>query len=216
MPFYIKDMLQQCSSKYVLVSDGDVVFLHGGFLEHYFEYFNSGSKVVAHLEYARFPNIVGNDKSKYMELIKYDDDGFIRYPRIHFLHTALDLGYFKEIGLIGDGVSPEILSAMTGHIADVGSDFYYEVKKRNIPSIFLDYKYIYWILHHWGWISSSNRSSVCLNSNSNNARNHLTNILDGLFKKGILNICNAVNIDHMALLDSYCNTKGKGHIGICQ
>ena len=209
--FIIKDILKQCSSQYVLVSDGDVVFLKGGFLEYYCECFSNGAKVVAHLECAKSPNIGGNDNSKFMELIKHED-GFVRYPRIHFMHTALDVGYFKEIGLIGDGISQDILSAMTGHIADVGSDFYYEVKKRNIPSIFKDYKFINGILHHWGWLSSSNRSSVYLNPNS--ARSHLTEIMDVLYgdKKGILNICQAVNIDPMDLIDSYCNTKSKGNI----
>lgn len=213
--FIMTDIMKQVNTKYLLMNDGDVVFKKGGFLEGYFEKFKEGNKIVGHKEFPLFDKYeLDNlkDKKRFEYYTRFviqspEVPSKLASPRVHLLHTMIDLDYFKEINILGDDLTPENIEMMYGGIVDTGTDFYHKVVDNNIPAYWIPTEYVYKILLHWGWLSSANRDSDYLNANS--VRNHIQEMEDILYKHGIQKLARELGIHPMKLIQSFKKTRGK-------
>lgn len=197
------------------MNDGDVVFKKGGFLEKYFEGFKEGYKIIGHQEYSIFPEhhfelIEGKKLATYYKRFIRELPEFpnkICAPRIHLMHTILDLDYFKSIDMLGDRLDKDVFAVMYGGLVDTGTDFYHRIVDNDIPLKWVEDSYVREILLHWGWLSSGNRDTKKLNANS--SRNQVQEIEDVLYKEGLQKLTRELGIHPMKLVQSYKKTQNK-------
>ena len=212
--------MEYVDTKYLLINDGDVVFKNGGCLEACFKMIEEGYKIVSHKEVSDFPAMHMNKLrergcknieyySRFVEPVAGRKDRLC-CPRVHLMHTFLDLEYFKQIYLLGDDLSPDVLKIMCGGLVDTGSDFYHKLYDRKIPIGWLNHFDVVKYLVHWGWLSSANRDKV--NDNENCYRNQIAEMENHLYNQGIQDVARKVGIHPMKLVQSFKKTKGKSGV----
>lgn len=234
--FIMKDLFEQINTKYVFVSDGDVVFKEGNFLEKYFKDLEEGYKIVTTKGHCFFDEEVKeriiNDKdvgdfykkfilkTKMKHLRNYSIPeeekrlSLLEYPycteRVQFLQTLMDLEYFKSIDIVGDTLIPEVLEVYDGCILDTGTDFYCRIVDKDVPIKWIDYNYLIKHIYHWCWLSSANRdTSKFLDKDYRNFIGEMERVL---FDEGLGEIAKIIGITPMKLINSFSETRGKSNL----
>ena len=211
--YIMREIMEQVETKYLLMSDGDVIFLKGGFLEGYLKNLNnSDTKIMFHEEHSMYPgltleNLKGiNDKQLeyyqryqiiYTEEVgpnftqKEIDSKVYGSRRVHLLHAIMDLEYFKKIDMLGDRLTKDTFDLMDGGLVDTGTDFFHQLMDEKIPFEMIEHEKVIDILIHWGWISSSNRDVD--KNNQNSRRNQTKEIEEILRLPEVQKILNEIN-----------------------
>jgi len=159
----INDIMHQTKTKYLMLNDGDVVFLNRVIDKYYKQI--EGQKAL--LIVIRFIEDLFSSKSKEVIGDRLNDYEILRldgkfFYRMHQFHAFLDIDYFKEIELIFDNIDDKFLkrTMFEPYVpVDTGFPFLYEVIKRKIP--------VDGIMHqencndpdffHFGWAASMQR-----------------------------------------------------------
>lgn len=165
--FIVKDILRQCKTRFIFVSDGDVLFLNGGFLENYIQNCTGVGSVVVETCKGATHNLRVNNKfyDSYVKLAKFENDT-VRFKRIHLLHSLLDL-YNLDINYhINNLFDTDYIKFLDGKLADVGSDILEYCNANSIDYYSIPQDYEFSNILHWGWVSSSCRDVYrdCTNS----------------------------------------------------
>ncbi len=213
--YIMRDIMEQVETKYIMFNDGDVAFKKGGFLEEYFECIKQGYKIVADKEFSNYPAF-HHDRIKNCKKFDYYcrfvqdspyNEGYFVSPRVHLLHTFMDLEYFKSINLLGDALEPEVIEVMMGGLVDTGTDFYHKIVDLNIPAKWIDSSKVLDIITHWGWLSSANRDTV--KDNANSLRDQEKEIKLKMESEGISEIARKIGVHPLRIAQSLRATKGK-------
>ena len=222
--FIMREIMEQTHTKYLLINDGDVVFLEGGFIEKYMEQFRAGSKIVFREEKSVYPKTSSIRDGEacpevYEYYKKYETDikpnnnrlmqeeiegGVCCAPRAHMLHIAIDLDYLKSIDMLGDRLNEHTFILMNGGLVDTGTDFYHRIKENNTPCSYISNEELFKTILHWGWLSSSNRISM---NNHNLRRDFLEELKRKLNRPRMKLILSRLNIDYRKMIESYMENK---------
>jgi glycosyltransferase involved in cell wall biosynthesis len=180
--FMLKDLFSQVTTKYLIVNDADIVFLKPNFLERYYRLISSGCKLIAPSELTAYNwklnSYVPRQSleaylGKYHILYDYNKDTMFRF---HFFHAVLDLGFFKEHGIIFDDVEDPMLvkHILNRAVLETGSSISYEVLSRKVPfydiaqeshnslRLLTDSLFPNYTVYHFRWKSSFKRVSNTL------------------------------------------------------
>lgn len=163
----MNDIFSQVKTKYLLLNDGDVVFIDP-FLERYEALISLNYKVILCKDkhgkeildddrYSIFKN-----KLKYEILISPNEKYLFR---AHQFHGLYDLEYLKSKNILHDRVfNPwvEQAQSLTPPISDTGLDFLYLLEEQKIK--YYDLEYLSFLLdnpiYHFGFISSQRRLGI--------------------------------------------------------
>jgi hypothetical protein len=151
--------------KYLFISDGDVVFLRGGFLEHYISLLSDYTVFVIISSSFRDKFSVQSvpETSQYLEL--WDANGFLH--RIFLYHAFLDLETLKKEQIVFDSNrSPEYIRLL-GNSLDCGVDFLYQLIKKDVAYYSLAETINSYVLH-FGFVSCTQYERAAKNLNYQN------------------------------------------------
>ncbi|MFW6007916.1 MAG: glycosyltransferase family 2 protein [archaeon] len=157
----IKELLLQINTKYLLLNDGDVVFLDKGFLE---KYINSDNIVIGPECYFNYNKQLITQYPKYEELIhpedleKYNNEEYhdiIRVYRLWPYHIFCNLELIKMIGMLGDSYN-YILSKNKNKFmpVDPGHDILLRLMHEEIPHKMLSENEINKYIYHFTFIAN--------------------------------------------------------------
>lgn len=230
--FIMREIMEQVETKYLLMSDGDVVFKKGGFIEGYIDEFNNTDhKIIFHEEHSIYPGLVMssldgiNDKQleyyrRYESLYLGNpdpnfnkselDSGVYSSMRVHLLHTIMDLDYFKSIDMLGDRLIKDTFDLMYGGLVDTGTDFYHQIMDRGVPFGVISNEFVFGDLVHWGWISSSNRDVDKKNLNSR--RNQFKEIESVINTPEMKDILRRTDINPMKIMRTFLRNIDKKNL----
>ena len=158
----IQDIMNQVKTKYILINDGDVVFLKK-FLENFAKKIDDYKAL---LVISRFTDAILKERCPFKSLQKYKiiNDYYDQFSRVHIFHGLLDLEFFKKENIYFDDIKDKEVAQslqsndriINGPFGDGGLDFLYQLLSKNIA--FYDLKY--WDnfennhIYHLSWRSS--------------------------------------------------------------
>lgn len=157
--YIMNQLMRMCSTKYLLILDGDVVITSDGLLELMLDELednilvcqasNTGKGIECPL------NLSKELEEYYMRYVNVFDEAY-HSPRIYFLCCLLNMQQIKDLEIYGDRLDYAHLICMSGNIVDTGTDFYHRLMDTNTKFSFINFE-IRDYLYHWGWLSSSMR-----------------------------------------------------------
>lgn len=159
--FIAKEILRQCETKFLLINDGDVVFLHGGFLEEYFSRISSNDLGIVTLGKCNYYTYgTPQDTNRYYKKFSKNicTDGY--FKRVYLLHSLLNIDKIPLNDLLTNLHDLDYINCMNGVFADVGSDLLYLSQELNLHYEVLYTEDINSVLLHWDWVSSACRDSL--------------------------------------------------------
>jgi len=142
--FIIKNIIQETETDYLLLNDGDIVFISDDFLEYFFKlakkYDIVFQKNYLNIEKHYEQRLVDTIKNKYKELIFFEDFKYITTWRMFHSHIFMNVKKLKELGITCDRHDEETVQTIKGGIFDTFSDFsfrvatcpYLKIKESNI------------------------------------------------------------------------------------
>lgn len=161
----VSDIMHQVNTKYLLLNDGDIVFLKN-VIDKYYKYFFEdvkgafiilpyGNGIIEEGAHEHF----GKEADKYKILLRTTNTKNAEIHRVHAYHGILDLEFFKSINLLFDDFDSLIVVKglnFPGIPIDSGLDFYYHIEANKIPYKFLQSQFTTndTDVFHFGLVSS--------------------------------------------------------------
>lgn len=143
--FIIVEAMLQIHTKYLLMLDSDIFFLRGGFIEFFEQKLKEGYKVISPLEYYVTKRFTKIHKNNYDILKHYYSEEYDNCIRVLTIFSFVDLEYLKKINCMFDNVKNKYYTdyLLFHNYLEVGTDFYQEIIKREVPFYELKNQYQY-------------------------------------------------------------------------
>lgn len=153
--FLIREIMEQCPTRFLFMQDGDTATIKGGFLEDYFDLIDKEYRLICYESlqtstYFDEPHSVNPSLLKYK---KYSVSSLSCLPRIFPYHILFDLDKLEEIDLSFDTLEDDYLCKL-GLGIDTGTDFFYQLKEREITYYPIKKNYLQAKIIHFTWIAS--------------------------------------------------------------
>jgi len=143
----IKEIFEQITTQYLMINDGDIIFMNPGFMEEYESYIQKGFKVIAPFEkynygwnyFATYFTEKMRKKffGKYRGMYTYNERTNKEFmSRLHFFHAIIDLEEVKAYNLYFDNLSDKefIRLIFRNATLETGSNFCLQLEENKIPT----------------------------------------------------------------------------------
>lgn len=153
----ISEIMLQAETKYLLVNDGDIVFLKNGFLENYFSRIENHVGSIFIREYQANPASTKESKSLLKKYASLQTGVGNNLLGAWLFHGFLDLEMLKTNQILFDRLDDHIYNKNLGIFVDSGIDFLFQLRKNRLSHYILDPKFLDQHLIHFTYIGSLSR-----------------------------------------------------------
>jgi|LFRM01.2.fsa_nt_gb glycosyltransferase involved in cell wall biosynthesis len=124
--YIIENIIRETKTNYLVLNDGDVIFINNEMLEHFME-LAEHYDIVYQRDDLYQPNefqqgIIEKINDRYIRKVETDETGH-RYWRMFHAHVFLNVKKLKEIGITSDRLNEETAIITEGGLFDTFSDF---------------------------------------------------------------------------------------------